>query len=164
VALRLNPQFAPAAINLADLYRTLGREDEGVAALREAATAAPRDAGLHHALGLALVRQKKTDEALAELRRAVELAPDQAQYSYVYAVGLHSAGRADDAIAALKENLSKHPDNRDSLLAIISFYRDAGNFAAALVYAQRLAQIFPDDRRISGLVDALRRQMESVPR
>jgi predicted CXXCH cytochrome family protein len=163
-ALRLNPQFAPAAINLADLYRTLGREDEGLAALREGATAAPRDAGLHHALGLALVRQKKTDEALAELRRAVELAPDQAQYSYVYAVGLHSAGRVDDAIAALKENLSKHPDNRDSLLAITSFYRDAGNFAAALEYAQRLAQSFPDDRRISGLVDALRRQMESAPR
>jgi tetratricopeptide (TPR) repeat protein len=163
-ALRLNPQFAPAAINLADLYRTLGREDEGLAALREGATAAPRDAGLHHALGLALVRQKKTDEALAELRRAVDLAPDQAQYSYVYAVGLHSAGRVDDAIAALKENLSKHPDNRDSLLAITSFYRDAGNFAAALEYAQRLAKSFPDDRRISGLVDALRRQMESAPR
>jgi predicted CXXCH cytochrome family protein len=163
-ALRLNPQFAPAAINLADLYRILGREDEGVAALREAATTAPRDAGLHHALGLALVRQKKTDEALAELRRAADLAPDQAQYSYVYAVGLHSAGRVDDAIATLKENLSKHPDNRDSLLAITSFYRDAGNFAAALEYAQHLAQIFPDDRRISGLVDALKRQMESAPR
>jgi predicted CXXCH cytochrome family protein len=163
-ARRLNPQFAPAAINLADLYRTLGREDEGLAALREAVTAAPHDAGLHHALGLALVRQKKTDEALAELRRAAELAPDQSQYAYVYAVGLHSAGRVDDAITTLKENLSKHPDNRDSLLAITTFYRDAGNIAAALEYAQRLAQLFPDDRRISGLVDALKRQLESAPR
>jgi tetratricopeptide (TPR) repeat protein len=163
-ARRLNPQFAPAAINLADLYRTLGREDEGSSLLREAVMAAPQDAGLHHALGLALVRQKKTDEALDELRHAAELAPDQSQYEYVYAVGLHSAGRVDDAIATLKENLSKHPDNRDSLLAITSFYRDAGNIAAALEYAQRLAQIFPDDRRISGLVDALRRQMESAPR
>lgn len=163
-AQRLNPQFAPAAINLADLYRTLGREDAGLVVLRDAVTAAPQDAGLHHALGLALVRQKKGDEALDELRRAAELAPDQAQYSYVYAVGLHSAGRVDDAIATLKENLSKHPDNRDSLLAITTFYRDAGNIAAALEYAQRLAQIFPDDRRMSGLVDALRRQMESVPR
>jgi predicted CXXCH cytochrome family protein len=163
-ARRLNPQFAPAAINLADLYRTLGREDEGSSLLREAVMAAPQDAGLHHALGLALVRQKKTDEALDELRHAAELAPDQSQYAYVYAVGLHSAGRVDDAIATLKENLSKHPDNRDSLLAITSFYRDAGNFAAALEYAQHLAQIFPDDRRISGLVDALKRQMESAPR
>jgi predicted CXXCH cytochrome family protein len=163
-ALRLNSQFVPAAINLADLYRTLGREDEGLAVLRETATAAPRDAGLHHALGLALVRQKKTDEALAELRRAVELAPDQAQYSYVYAVGLHSAGHVDDAIAALKENLSRHPHNRDSLLAITTFYRDAGNIAAALEYAQRLAQLFPDDRRMSGLVEALKRQLESAPR
>jgi len=163
-AQRLDPHFAPAAINLANLYRTLGREDEGLAALRDAVTAAPQDAGLHHALGLALVRQKKTDEALGELRRAAELAPDQAQYSYVYAVGLHSAGRVDDAIATLKENLSKHPDNRDSLLAITTFYRDAGNITVALEYAQHLARLFPDDRRMSGLVDALRRQMESVPR
>jgi predicted CXXCH cytochrome family protein len=163
-ARRLNPQFAPAAINLADLYRTLRREDEGLALLREAVTAAPQDAGLHHAYGLALVRQKKNDEALGELRRAAELAPNQAQYAYVYAVGLHSAGRLDDAIAALKENLSKHPDNRDSLLAIISFYRDAGNFTSALEYAQHLAQLFPDDRRISNLIDALKRQMESAPR
>jgi tetratricopeptide (TPR) repeat protein len=163
-ARRLNPQFSPAAINLADLYRTLGREDEGLALLSEAVTASPQDAGLHHALGLALVRQKKMDEALDELRRAAELAPNQAQYSYVYAVGLHSAGRVDDAIATLKENLNKHPDNRDSLLAIISFHRDAGNIASALEYAQRLAQLFPNDGRISSLIDALKRRMEPAPR
>ena len=47
---------------------------------------------------------------------------------------------------------------------IISFYRDAGNFTSALEYAQHLAQLFPDDRRISNLIDALKRQMESAPR
>jgi predicted CXXCH cytochrome family protein len=163
-ARRLSPQFLPAAINLADLYRSLGREDDGLSVLREAATATPQDAGLHYALGLALVRQKKNDEALGELRRAVELAPNQAQYAYVYAVGLHSAGRIDDAIATLKENLSNHPQNRDSLLALVTFYRDAGNIAAALEYAQRLAQLAPDDRRISDLVVTLKRQLESAPR
>jgi Flp pilus assembly protein TadD len=163
-ALRLSPQYAPAAVNLADLYRALGRESEGLLLLRTAITTAPQDAGLHHALGLALVRQQNKDEALAELRRAAELAPNQAHYAYVYAVGLHSAGRVDDAIAILKENLTRHPENRDSLLALVTFYRDAGNIAAALEYAQRLAQLAPDDRQISELVDALKRQSESAPR
>jgi tetratricopeptide (TPR) repeat protein len=113
---------------------------------------------------LALVRQKKQDDALAELKRAVELAPDQAHYSYVYAVGLHSAGRIDEAIAALKDNLTKHPMDRESLLALVSFYRDSGNIASALEYAQRLAQISPNDRRITDLVDSLKRQAESAPR
>jgi predicted CXXCH cytochrome family protein len=164
VARRLDPQFSPAAINLADLYRTLGRETEGLTLLRTAAAGAPRDASLHYAIGLALVRQKKSDEALAELRRAAELAPDQAQYAYVYAVGLHSAGRVDDAISVLKENLGKHPANRDTLLALVTFYRDAGNIGTALEYAQQLAQTAPDDRAISGLVEALKRQLESSPR
>ncbi len=132
--------------------------------LRAAAADAPRDASLHYAIGLALVRQKKSDEALAELHRAAELAPDQAQYAYVYAVGLHSAGRVDDAISVLKENLGKHPANRDTLLALVTFYRDAGNIGTALEYAQQLAQIAPDDRAISGLVEALKRQLESSPR
>ncbi len=163
-ARRLDPQFSPAAINLSDLYRTLGRETEGLTLLRAAAADAPRDASLHYAIGLALVRQKKSDEALAELHRAAELAPDQAQYAYVYAVGLHSAGRVDDAISVLKENLGKHPANRDTLLALVTFYRDAGNIGTALEYAQQLAQIAPDDRAISGLVEALKRQLESSPR
>ena len=91
-ALRLSPQYAPAAANLADLYRGLGREADGESVLRAALAASPQDAGLHHALGLTLVRLKRTDEALAELRRAAELDPSQARYAYVYAVALHSAG------------------------------------------------------------------------
>jgi tetratricopeptide (TPR) repeat protein len=162
-ALRLSSQYTPAAINLADLYRASGREPEGLAILRDTVAAAPPDAGLHYALGLALTRQKQNNEALAELRRATELAPDHAQYAYVYAVGLHSAGRVEDALSILKENLAKHPTDRDSLLALVSFNRDAGNIATALDYAQRLAQIAPNDRRVSELVDTLRRQLESSP-
>ncbi len=58
-----SPQYAPAAINLADLYRQLGRDGDGEGVLRTAIAASPRDAGLHHALGLALTRLKRTDEA-----------------------------------------------------------------------------------------------------
>jgi len=163
-ALRLSPQYTPAAINLADLYRALGRESEGIAVLSTTVAVVPDDAGLHHALGLALVRQKHNDEALPELRRATELAPNQPQYAYVYGVALHSAGRTEDAITVLKDNLTKHPANRDSLLALVAFYRDAGNPASALEYAQRLAQLAPDDRQISELVDSLKQQIKSPPR
>src|SRR5262249_18310756 len=81
-ALRLSPQFAPAAINLADLYRASGRDDDALKVLRDSIAVMPQDPGLHYALGLALVRQKKSDEALAELRRAAELAPDRSHYAY----------------------------------------------------------------------------------
>lgn len=163
-ALKLSPQFTPAAINLADLYRALDRGPDGLKVLREAITAVPQDAGLHYAFGLALIRQKQNDEALAELRRATELAPDQSQYAYVYAVGQHSAGHVEDAITTLKENLNKHPADRQTLQALITFNRDAGNIASALDYAQRLAQSAPEDRRIADLVEGLKRQLESPQR
>ena len=72
-ALRLSPQFAPAAIDLADLYRALGRDADGESVLRTALVASPQDAGLHYALGLNLVRLKRSDEALVELHKAAQL-------------------------------------------------------------------------------------------
>jgi tetratricopeptide (TPR) repeat protein len=159
-ALRLSPQYAPAAINLADLYRGLGRDGDGESVLRAAIAASPRDAGLHHALGLALTRLKRADEAMAELRRAAELEPDRARYAYVYAVALNSAGRGQEAIAALKDSLTRHPEDRDTLLALVTFNRDAGDPATALEYAERLARIAPDDRALANLVETLRRSMK----
>jgi predicted CXXCH cytochrome family protein len=72
-ALRLVPQYAAAAVNLADLYRGIGREAGGESVLRATLIASPQDAGLHHALGLTLVRLKRTDEALDQLHRATRL-------------------------------------------------------------------------------------------
>jgi Flp pilus assembly protein TadD len=96
--------------------------------------------------------------ALEELRKAVELAPDQARYAYVYAVGLHSSGRGSDAMTVLKDNLTRHPGDRDTLLALVSFSRDAGDFATALEYAEQLAKIEPTNRDLADVIQDLRRQ------
>ena len=157
-ALRLEPQYATAAVNLADLYRQLGRDTDGESALRAAIAVSPREAAAHHALGLTLTRLKQPDNAVAEFRRAAELQPDNARYSYVYAVALNSAGHGDDAIAVLKDSLTRHPSDRDTLLALITFSRAAGDAAGALGYAERLAAIAPDDQRLNALIQELRRQ------
>jgi Flp pilus assembly protein TadD len=128
--------------------------------LRAAIDQSPRDAGLHHALGLALTRLKRSDEAIDELRRAAEFEPERARYAYVYAVGLHSTGRSGDAMAVLEDTLVRHPNDRDTLLALIGFNRDAGDVATALHYGERLAQIAPDDPDVTALMKNLRRQIE----
>jgi len=73
-------------------------------------------------------------------------------------VALHSAGRKQEAIAYLKESQIAHPGDRDILMAITSFSRDAGDSATALQYAETLYKIVPDDPAVRGLVDELRRQ------
>src|SRR5262249_52149468 len=151
-ALRLSPHYPPAAINLADLYNRLGGNQEGESVLPSAIGAAPQDAGLHHALGLALVRLKRQDDALDEFRRATEIEPSRARYAYVYAVALHSKGRASDAIAVLEGSLARDPNDREALSALVSFNRDAGQIATALGYAERLARLAPNDRDLANLI------------
>ncbi|OAF02961.1 hypothetical protein AYJ54_25525 [Bradyrhizobium centrolobii] len=159
-ALRLSPQYTPAAINLADLYRQLGRDGEGESVLRTAITSSLQDGGLHHALGLALIRQKRPIDALNEFRTAGELEPDRSRYAYVYAVALHSAGRVGESIEVLKANLARHPDDRDTLLALVTFSRDSGNIGAALEYAERLSRLVPNDHELTRLTDDLRARLK----
>ena len=157
-ALKLSPQYAPASINLADLYRQTGRDGDGEGVLRTAISASPKDAGLHYALGLALTRLKKPDDAVTEFARAAEIEPGRARYAYVYAVALQTAGRKDEAMTVLKDSLARHPDDRDTLLALVTFDRDAGDIGAALEYAERLVRIAPNDPGLAALVEDLRRR------
>jgi Tfp pilus assembly protein PilF len=154
-ALRLSPQYVAASINLADLYRGTGRDGEGEHVLRNAISIVPNDGALHHALGLALVRLKRSDAALAELRRAADLEPNNTRYAYVYGVALHSSGHGPEAIAYLREIQSRYPESRDILLAIINFSREAGDTTTALQYAAQLSRISPNDPAIMKLLEEL---------
>jgi hypothetical protein len=63
-------------------------------------------------------------------------------------------GRVDESIKALKDNLARHANDPDTLLALVTFNRDAGETGAALDYAERLSRIALSD--IARLRDELR--------
>jgi Flp pilus assembly protein TadD len=131
----------PAYINLADLYRAQGRESDAERVLRDGLKTSPNSAPLHHALGLALVRARRSDQALAELAKAAKLDPASARFAYVYGIALHSAGRADEAIATLVKASAQHPADTDTLEALASFYHDRGNDAESRRYMEQLRAV-----------------------
>jgi Flp pilus assembly protein TadD len=161
-ALRLDPAYGTAAVNLADLYRMLGRDAMGETVLRKAIATAPNDAGVHYTLGLTLVRLKHGDEALAEFRRAAELSSDLPRFAYVYAIALHSAGRGKEAAGILKNALAQHPNDSALLSAAINFAREAGDIPTALQYAEQLARLLPDDRNLARLIAYLKQQRDAT--
>ena len=157
-ALRLDPNFTPALVNLADLDRMRGQNQEGAALLRKAMAIDPNNADIRHALGLALVRQHNIADALPELRQASELAPGNARYAYVYAIALNSSGATAQAMALLETTHKRHPADRDTLLALVSIARDSGDFTTALRHARELVTLYPTDMALQMLIPDLEKR------
>jgi Flp pilus assembly protein TadD len=151
-ALRLDQNFTPALVNLADLARMRGQNQEGVDLLRKAVAIDPNNADIHHSLGLALVRQHNYADAIPELRQASELAPDNARYAYVYAIALNSIGAGASAMELLENTHKRHPADRDTLLALVSIARETSDFATALTHARELVALYPTDMQLRMLV------------
>ncbi|HEX5066049.1 MAG TPA: tetratricopeptide repeat protein [Myxococcota bacterium] len=120
-ALRIEPYYRPASVNLADLHRMAGHDDEGVKVLAEALQRDPEGAELHHAMGLALVRAGRHQEALAHFERAAKSAPEQARFAYVYAVALHGTGNAKQAMDVIQAALALHPNDASLRQALVDF-------------------------------------------
>ena len=151
-AIKLQPRFVPAYVNMAQLLSGLKREQEADGFLRSGLQLNPKSADLEHALGLSLVRQKKLDEAVGVLAKAAKLAPDNARYSYVYAVALQSTGKLDQAIQVLDGAHRRRPGDVDTLVALATFNRDAGHRKAALAYARQLQELMPGNPTVEQLV------------
>jgi tetratricopeptide (TPR) repeat protein len=154
-AIRIGPHYVPAYVNLADVYRVLGRDAEGEALLREALALLPGEAALHHTLGLVYARQQRWDEALAELSLAVEAAPENARFAFVYGIALNSAGRSAEAVEVLGTSLDRAPWDRDLLIGLATIHRDRGQAGAALEYVRRLVEAWPEDAGARRLLSEL---------
>jgi tetratricopeptide (TPR) repeat protein len=140
-AIRIDATFVPAYVNFADLRARQGRDADAEKLLRRAIAADPSSAVAHHALGLALVRQKRVPDAIAELERAVKLRPDDPRFAYVLGVALHDTGNAKRSRDVLREAHRRNPRDRDILLALANYSREAGDAKAAAEYAARLAEL-----------------------
>lgn len=115
----------------------------------------PRDAELHHALGLLLVRQHDNHGALQELADVARLAPDNTRYAYVQAIALHSAGQRAEALAVLRPSNRRHPYDLDTLGALISISREAGDRPVTLRYDRQALAPLPDNPDLKRLVAEL---------
>ncbi len=155
-ALSLDSSFAPAAVNLADLYRGQNRDEEGERVLEDAIRRSPDDASLEHALGLLMVRQKRGAQGLELLGAAARSDPGNARYVYVYAVALNDAGKTGAAIETLERSIKVHPYDRDSLAALVNFLEQSGEPAKALIYAQRLDELEPNNPQVRQMLQELR--------
>ena len=152
-ALYIEPHWIPALVNLADLYRSLGRDAEGGTHLAAAARVRPANGDAAYAYGLWLIRQGQPARALEQLRRAHELDPEHLRNGYVYALALHGADQGDSAVTVLRRSLARFGPHRATLEALATIHRDLGDAESALRHARRLVDLFGS--RYAGLVQQI---------
>ena len=141
-AITLNPQLEPAVLNLADLLRQSGRDDEARALLTEGIAQSSDAAGLKHSLGLLEVRDGRRLTGLKWLKAAMETQPDNSRYRYVYAVALHDSGDVASALKLLADTNQKFPGQPDILNALITYHAQAGDTDTARRYQNEARRVF----------------------
>ena len=154
--LKLDPNSVALALNLADLYRAEGDEARVDATVRSALAKAPRDAALHHALGLSLIRRRDYASALEELRVATELEPADGRFAYVYAIALQSTGKGEIARSVLVAADGRRPWNAQVIEALLQDSLSRKDKTSALIYGEKLHALRPDDARLSELIGRIR--------
>lgn len=152
-ALEIEPGFVPALLNLADLRREQGYEEDAEELIRRALLVAPDSGAAHHALGLLLVRSNELDEALEELRLATQQLDATPRYSYVYAVGLNSDGNSDEAIEILRQSEIIWPNQPETLFLIIGLLDTQNRANELLPYLSTLSRLLPGNQDVRALVN-----------
>lgn len=140
-AIEIEPTLSVSSLNLADLYRAMGREGEAQLLIRAVLKREPGHVMAHHALGLSLLRLHRLDEALPSLRQAAHLAPDNPRLAYAYALALDALGQRRSAIALLEASAAKRPDDRDTLQALVAWCRASADLACTARHRKLLDQL-----------------------
>lgn len=144
-ALYLNPQLLTARLNLADLLRSLQREDEARVELQTALATAPDNGSVLHALGLLETREGNREQGLSYLREAAALEQQGVRHRYVYAIALHDSGDPQAALSQLQAVQRTAPWDEGVLVALVTYSEALGEKEQALHWARELLQVVPDN-------------------
>lgn len=152
-ALKIEPNYVPALLNLADLYRAQGKTQSVEPLLKKALKMAPDSAAAQHSLGLFFVRQKNYQAALKHLALAAHQTEATPRYVYVYAVALDNQSKTQQAIDELKRANTRWPNQFEHLVTLIAYLEKTGQTQEVLPYVSQLSAISPGSPLVKQLLD-----------
>lgn len=154
-ALRMDPYFVPARVNLVTLASSTQRLDDAEQLLREGVALEKMPEADHgnlaYMLALLLVERNKPDEAVGWMEQAAVALPGNSRIRYNQGLLLSRMNRRDEALQALRSGLQQSPQNADLLYTLIYLHALAGEREQAFPYVQRMREAAPDDPRLQAI-------------
>jgi tetratricopeptide (TPR) repeat protein len=147
-AVRINPAYLEARLNLALALRALGRPADAEAEYRRALELRPEGNQIylaHAGLGAALAAQHRTAEALPELTLAARLKPDSAEAHFNLGTALAALGRNQDAASEFALAVRLEPSDAEAHYRLAVTLNAAGRPHEAAAEYAAVAQLQPGD-------------------
>jgi protein O-mannosyl-transferase len=144
-ALRLNPYYPEAHVNLATILRRTGQMGESERQYQEAIELQPINPSAHAGYGALLLQEGRAGEAAGEFARVVELQPEDADGRYNLGRVLVATGRFDQGVAQLNEAIRLRPDYADAHHSLAVALAGRGRLAEAVSEFRAEARLKPGD-------------------
>jgi len=139
------PAGAVDYYNRGDALYHEGKQEQAIAAFREAIRIRPNYVAAHAILGAALKDQGKLEEAIAEFREAIRIQPDFAVACYVLGDALLEQGKLEEGIAALRDAIRLQPNNALAHNGLGVALSKQGKLEEAITAYREAIRIQPDD-------------------
>jgi len=147
-AVRINPVYLEARLNLALALSLTGKPAEAETEYRKALELHPEGKLLyvgHSGLGAVLAAQHRTGEALPELQLASQLKPDSAESHYNLGTALQELGHNQEATPELAAVVRLRPDDSEARRRLAVALADQGKQNEAVNEFAAVAQLRPGD-------------------
>ncbi len=142
-ATSLDPNYAPAWLELGRTFLVLGRFKSALKPLKNAARLDPKIAEAHSALGIALLVDGQAPLAIEALDRAARMEPWRAERHANLGTAQLAAGKLSDAIISLREAAKLAPDRARYESDIGTALILAGDPGSALPHLRRAVALEP---------------------
>jgi TolB-like protein/DNA-binding winged helix-turn-helix (wHTH) protein/predicted Zn-dependent protease len=142
-AIALNPGLAWARMDYGVLLRWyLGRPDEAIIQLEEAARLSPLEPLVHTYLGEAYAAAHRVQDALETLHYALEIGPDNPRtYEALGDTYRSFLGRQDEAVKWYAKGLMRDPDSARLRYMITQAYMDMGDIPTARLMTEQIINL-----------------------
>jgi tetratricopeptide (TPR) repeat protein len=144
-ALRLEPNYFAAYLNLANTLVDLGRHEEAVVQFHEALRLKPADPKAHNDLGVALKSRGDFRGAAAEFQTVLGLRPDDVHAHNNLGVALKAMGDMNGAIAEYKTAIRLQPSDINAHYNVGLAMMETGNMEAAVEEFRTALHLRPND-------------------